>query len=154
VIKQTKTTETVVTEIKKEEGKKEEGNKDEGNKDTSTDKKEDKDWKEGPQGLKFKDLRPGDGKAIKKGSKVRVLYVGQLPNKKVFDKSIEEPGFEFKLGDGDVIQGWEKGLFGMKAGGKRRLVIPPNLAYGEEGSTPDIPPNTALTFTIEVKEVN
>jgi len=91
---------------------------------------------------------------VRKGAKIRVLYVGQLPNKKVFDKSIEDPGFEFKLGDNEVIQGWEKGLFGMKVGGKRRLLIPSNLAYGEEGSSPDIPPNTALTFTIEVKDVN
>jgi len=112
-----------------------------------------KPWKHGPQGLKFKDIRAGDGKPVKKGSKVRVYYVGQLPNKKVFDKSIDGPGFEFKLGAGDVIQGWEKGLFGMKVGSKRRLVVPPKLAYGTEGSLPDVPPNSELTFTIEVKSV-
>lgn len=112
------------------------------------------DWKKGADGLKFKDIRPGDGKAIKKGSTVSVFYVGQLPNKKVFDKKIDGEGFSFKIGGGEVIQGWEKGLLGMKVGGKRRLLIPAKLAYGEEGSQPEIPPNTDLTFTIEVKSVN
>ncbi|ETO30179.1 hypothetical protein RFI_06939 [Reticulomyxa filosa] len=114
-------------------------------------KKEEEEWKKGPEGLKFRDLRVGDGK---KGSKVTVFYVGQLPNKKVFDKLIDGEGFEFKVGGGEVIQGWEKGLLGMKVGGKRRLLIPAKLGYGEEGSEPDIPPNTDLTFTIEVKTVN
>jgi len=103
--------------------------------------------------LKYKDIRAGTGKPLKKGSQVRVYYVGQLGNKKVFDKNIEGPGFEFKVGGGEVIQGWDKGLFGMKAGGKRRLIIPAKLAYGEEGSAPDVPPNSDLTFTIEIKDI-
>jgi len=112
---------------------------------------EDQPWKNGPQGLKFKDVRVGDGKTVQKGSKVRVYYVGQLDNKTVFDKSISGPGFAFTLGAGEVIKGWDLGVNGMKVGGKRRLQIPAKLAYGEGGSQPDIPPNAQLTFTVEVK---
>lgn len=114
-------------------------------------KAEEGSWKNGPQGLKYKDIRVGDGKPVKQGSKVRVYYVGQLDNKKIFDKAIEGPGFQFTLGANEVIRGWEFGVNGMKVGGKRRLQIPPRLAYGEEGSPPDIPPNAQLTFTVEVK---
>jgi len=85
---------------------------------------------------------------------VRVYYVGQLSDKKVFDKSLAGPGFEFTLGAGEVIQGWELGVNGMKAGGKRKLVIPAKLGYGDEGSPPDIPANAELTFTVELKSVN
>jgi len=103
--------------------------------------------------LKYKDIRVGKGTPVKKGAQVRVYYVGQLPNEKVFDQSISGPGFEFKFGAGEVIQGWDKGLSGMKVGGKRRILVPAKLAYGEEGSLPDIPPNTDLRFNIEVKEI-
>jgi len=111
-------------------------------------------WKSFAEGLKYKDIKEGAGKAVRKGSKVSVYYVGQLPNKQVFDKMISGEGLEFKVGGGEVIQGWEKGLIGMKVGGKRRLLVPAKLGYGQEGSQPEIPPNTDLTFTIEVKSVN
>ncbi|ETO30178.1 hypothetical protein RFI_06942 [Reticulomyxa filosa] len=130
-------------------------------------KEKKEEWEEGPEGLKFRDLRVGDGKVEQEKKKIKKqtslikcicvfsdsLLRGQLPNQKVFDKRINGEGFEFKVGRGEVIQGWEKGLLGMKVGGKRRLLIPAKLGYGEEGSEPDIPPNTDLTFTIEVKAI-
>jgi len=102
-------------------------------------------------GIKYRDMKIGDGKAVAKGDTLSVFYVGQTDDKKVFDKAISGTGFEFEFGAGDVIKGWDLGLKGMKVGGKRKLIIPSKLAYGSNGSPPQIPPNADLTFTIEVK---
>ena len=105
-------------------------------------------------GIKFRDMKIGGGDVIKPGDKVRVFYVGQLDDKKVFDKCISGQGFEFNLGKGDVIKGWDMGVKGMRVGGKRKLVIPPKLGYGQAGSPPQIGSNATLTFTIEIKGVS
>mmetsp|Transcript_25998 Transcript_25998/g.42498 ORF Transcript_25998/g.42498 Transcript_25998/m.42498 type:complete len:365 (+) Transcript_25998:148-1242(+) len=105
-------------------------------------------------GIKYRDMKVGDGKVCAQGDKLKVFYVGQTDDKQVFDKCIAGTGFEFNFGKGDVIKGWEMGLKGMRVGGKRKLVIPPKLAYGASGSPPTVPPNATLTFTIEVKGAN
>jgi len=104
-------------------------------------------------GIKYKDIKIGNGEVVKQGQKLNVFYVGQLEDKSIFDKSILSPGFDFVLGKGEVIKGWDEGVKGMKVGGKRRLIIPSNLAYGKTG-TDGIPPNSTLTFTIEIKKIN
>jgi len=105
-------------------------------------------------GIQYKDMQDGKGKEAKKGDKLRVYYVGQTQDKEVFDKAITGNGFEFTLGKGEVIKGWDMGCKGMRVGGKRKLVIPSKLAYGTEGSPPTIPPNADLTFTIMIKAIN
>jgi peptidylprolyl isomerase len=106
-------------------------------------------------GLKYADIKVGDGAEAKVGSKVKVHYTGTLENGKKFDSSLDrnEP-FEVTIGKSRVIKGWTEGLQGMKAGGKRKLVIPPDLGYGAEG-TPGgpIPGNATLIFVIEALEV-
>lgn len=93
----------------------------------------------------------GAGEEAKKGNTVSVNYVGALAEGTVFDSSYDrgEP-FSFTIGAGEVIKGWEKGLIGMKVGGKRRLAIPPQLAYGAQGVPGLIPPNALLLFEIEL----
>merc|ERR1712129_139236 len=86
------------------------------------------------KGLKYRDMKIGKGKSVSKGDKVSVFYVGQLDDKKVFDKAISGNGFEFEYGKGEVIKGWDMGLKNMKVGGKRKLIVPSNLAYGKSGS--------------------
>merc|ERR1712087_592266 len=101
--------------------------------------------------IKYRDMKEGDGEVVSVGDKLKVFYVGQTDDKKVFDKCIAGSGFEFAFGKGDVIKGWDMGLKGMRVGGKRKLVIPPAKAYGAAGSPPNVPPNATLTFTIELK---
>jgi len=102
-------------------------------------------------GLKYADLEVGTGTEVKTGMLVLVDYEGRLANGEKFDSSYDrrEP-FSFKIGASQVIQGWEEGVIGMKVGGKRKLVIPPDLAYGEAGAPPRIPPNATLTFEVKV----
>jgi len=100
-------------------------------------------------GLKVITVAEGEGKVAKKGNRVAVKYVGKLANGKVFDKSTGAP-FSFGLGRGEVIKGWDLGVEGMKEGEKRRLVIPPGLAYGAGGAPPQIPPHSTLTFDVEL----
>ena len=102
-------------------------------------------------GLKYADLEVGTGAEVKTGMLVLVNYEGRLANGEKFDSSYDrrEP-FSFKIGANQVIQGWEEGVIGMKVGGKRKLVIPPDLAYGEAGAPPRIPPNATLTFEVKV----
>ena len=84
-----------------------------------------------------------------------VYYNGKLQkNGKQFDKTDKGPGFKFKLGQGRVIKGWELGIVGMKVGGKRKMTIPPSLAYGAGGAPPQIPPNSTLVFDVELKTLN
>ncbi len=105
-------------------------------------------------GLKYQELKVGTGGTAKAGDTVVVHYTGWLKNGKKFDSSLDrkEP-IEFKLGDGEVIKGWDEGLAGMKEGGKRKLIIPPDLAYGEKGRGKVIPPNAELTFEVELVKI-
>lgn len=100
------------------------------------------------------DLKVGKGKAAKTGDTVRVHYTGTLMDGTKFDSSRDrdEP-FEFQLGKGRVIKGWDEGVVGMKVGGQRTLTIPSDMAYGKRGSPPKIPPNAPLKFDIELVEI-
>lgn len=99
------------------------------------------------------DVKIGAGEEVKSGDTVSVHYIGTLQNGTEFDNSRKrgEP-FQFKIGAGMVIKGWDEGLLGMKVGGQRVLVIPPDKAYGEEGVGP-IPPNSTLVFAIELVDI-
>lgn len=104
--------------------------------------------------FKIEDVKVGDGAEAKENSAVKVHYTGTLKNGKKFDSSRDRDApFEFTIGLGQVIKGWEKGVVGMKVGGQRKLTIPYDLAYGEEGKPPDIPPRATLLFDIELLEV-
>jgi peptidylprolyl isomerase len=105
-----------------------------------------------PKTLVVKDLITGTGPAAANGSNITVNYVGVLyKGGKEFDSSWKRnTTFPFKLGQGSVIPGWDKGLVGMKVGGRRELIIPANLAYGSSGSPPTIPPNAALVFVVDL----
>lgn len=91
----------------------------------------------------------GTGAAVQVGDKIRVNYTGKLQDGSVFDTSVGKAPFEFTLGAGAVIPGWDQGLQGMKVGGKRLLIIPPQLAYGSQGFGP-IPPNATLIFEVDL----
>lgn len=99
------------------------------------------------------DVRLGEGAEVKNGDTVSVHYIGTTQDGVRFDNSYERgTPFEFTVGDGKVIEGWEKGLIGMKVGGQRILVIPSEMAYGNRKVGP-IPPNSPLVFTIELIEI-
>jgi FKBP-type peptidyl-prolyl cis-trans isomerase len=104
--------------------------------------------------LKIEDTKLGQGKQAARGTTVTVHYTGKLTNGKVFDSSLDRrQPFVFDLGAGQVIQGWEKGIVGMKEGGKRTLTIPPHMGYGSSAMGP-IPPNSVLIFDVELLKVN
>ena len=103
--------------------------------------------------FKSTDVKVGTGAEAKDGSTVKVHYTGTLKSGEKFDSSVGREPFEFAIGKGQVIKGWDKGVVGMKVGGKRTLVIPYDLAYGEAGSPPKIPPKATLLFDIELLEV-
>jgi len=99
-------------------------------------------------------VTPGKGPGAANGDKVRVHYVGTLQNGTKFDSSRDrDKPFDFTLGQGQVIKGWDQGVVGMKVGEKRKLVIPPSLAYGPAGR-PSIPPNSTLNFEVELLAIN
>ncbi|MDO8575048.1 MAG: FKBP-type peptidyl-prolyl cis-trans isomerase [bacterium] len=103
------------------------------------------------QGVKIEILREGAGAEAKNGSAVSVHYTGVLENGTKFDSSVDRgTPFEFTLGAGQVIRGWDIGVEGMKIGEKRKLTIPSPLAYGERGAGGVIPPNAALIFEVEL----
>jgi FKBP-type peptidyl-prolyl cis-trans isomerase len=105
-------------------------------------------------GLVVEEVKVGDGPVASSGKVVSVLYTGKLTDGTKFDSSYDHDGkpIEFPLGAGRVIKGWDQGLEGMKVGGKRKLTIPPQLAYGERGMGP-IPPNATLVFDVELTAV-
>jgi FKBP-type peptidyl-prolyl cis-trans isomerase FkpA len=102
-------------------------------------------------GLTYVDEVVGSGASPAKGQRVRVHYTGRLTNGKKFDSSVDrkEP-FEFNIGVGQVIRGWDEGVMSMKVGGKRQLTIPATLGYGARGAPPVIPPDAALIFEVEL----
>ncbi|HEY3281960.1 MAG TPA: FKBP-type peptidyl-prolyl cis-trans isomerase [Armatimonadota bacterium] len=107
-------------------------------------------------GLEYIDLKVGTGPAAKAGQTVTVHYTGWLKDGgKKFDSSVDkgEP-FTFPLGAHQVIGGWDEGVAGMKVGGKRQLIVPPDLGYGPQGFPPDIPPSATLIFDVELLGVN
>ncbi len=104
--------------------------------------------------LAIEDIIIGDGEEVKIGDKVKVNYIGTLLNGTEFDNSYTSGSpFEFTVGSGEVIKGWDEGIVGMKVGGKRKLTIPSSLAYGEKGSGDKIPPNSGLVFEIDLVEI-
>lgn len=101
--------------------------------------------------LKIEDVRVGSGAEVKNGDRVEVNYLGTFLNGQKFDSSYDRnQAFQFSVGAGEVIKGWDLGLVGMKTGGKRILLIPSDLAYGAAGAPGAIPPNTPLKFEIEL----
>lgn len=104
-------------------------------------------------GLQYWDIKVGTGDEAKSGSKVKVHYTGWLTSGKKFDSSIGSAPFDFTIGQGEVIKGWDEGVTGMKVGGKRQLRIPPDLAYGEDGHPPQIPQNATLIFDVQLVAV-
>ena len=108
-----------------------------------------------PSGLKYTDTAVGTGTEATKGKKVSVHYTGWLYNNgqkgNKFDSSLDRgQPFGFALGAGQVIRGWDEGVAGMKIGGKRTLIIPPDLGYGARGAGGVIPPNATLMFDVEL----
>lgn len=102
-------------------------------------------------GLKYKDIVEGTGESPNPGKFVTVHYTGTLTNGKKFDSSLDRgQPYTFVIGKGKVIKGWDEGVMTMKVGGKRKLIIPPDLGYGSRGSGPDIPPNATLLFEVQL----
>ncbi len=104
-------------------------------------------------GLRITELLIGNGELALEGKNVSVNYKGTLENGKEFDSSYGRAPFTFPLGAGRVIKGWDEGVAGMKVGGKRELIIPPSLGYGERGAGGVIPPNATLIFEVELLSV-
>ena len=105
--------------------------------------------------LKIETLKEGTGEGAKNGDKVTVHYTGTLENGTKFDSSVDRgQPFTFTLGVGQVIEGWEKGILGMKVGEKRKLTIPSDMGYGQYGAGEMIPPNATLIFDVEMIGIN
>jgi len=105
-------------------------------------------------GLKYIDIKVGEGKSPASGQMVQVHYTGWLTDGKKFDSSVDRgQPFSFQIGVGRVIKGWDEGVMTMKEGGKRRLIIPSELAYGERGAGGVIPPNATLVFDVDLLQV-
>src|SRR6202166_421500 len=105
-------------------------------------------------GLQYWDIKVGTGEVATEGSHVKVHYTGWLTTGKKFDSSVDaRQPYEFTIGKGEVIKGWDEGVTGMKVGGKRQLRIPPDLAYGAEGHSTVIPPDSTLIFDVRLVDV-
>jgi len=112
-------------------------------------------WTTTPSGLKYRDVLVGKGPVPKQGDDILVNYTGKFTNGKIFDSSVG-PGrgpFELHLGRGEVIKGWDEGIATMHVGGKRKLIIPPDLAYGQQGYPGAVPPNATLLFDVELLKI-
>lgn len=123
--------------------------------DTSTKPKVEVPDEEPPDELECVDVVVGDGATAEEGDQVTVQYVGvNFDDGKQFDASWDSgQPFPFQLGAGNVIPGWDEGVVGMKVGGRRELIIPPDLAYGAQGSPPTIKPNSTLVFVVDLLDV-
>ena len=107
-----------------------------------------------PNGLKYQDLKVGDGTLAESGSSVSVHYTGWLTDGTKFDSSVDRgQPFNFRLGAGQVIRGWDEGVKGMRVGGKRKLTIPPDLGYGSRGAGGAIGPNETLVFVVDAVSI-
>lgn len=107
-----------------------------------------------PSGLQYIDIVEGEGDTPKKGQNVTVHYTGTLESGKKFDSSVDRgTPFNFKIGVGQVIKGWDEGVGTMKVGGRRTLIIPAELGYGARGAGGVIPPNATLIFDVELLDV-
>jgi FKBP-type peptidyl-prolyl cis-trans isomerase FkpA len=107
-----------------------------------------------PSGLRYQDVKVGEGAQAVPDRTVSVHYTGWLTNGEKFDSSRDRnQPFGFNLGAGQVIAGWDEGVAGMKVGGRRKLVIPADLGYGTAGAPPDIPPGATLVFDVELLDV-
>lgn len=106
-------------------------------------------------GLKYVDETVGDGASPNKGDMVSVHYTGFLTDGTKFDSSVDRgQPFQFKIGVGQVIKGWDEGVMSMNIGGKRKLIVPPELGYGARGAGGVIPPNATLVFDVELLGIN
>jgi peptidylprolyl isomerase len=103
--------------------------------------------------VKIEETQVGTGAEAAPGKTLSVFYTGKLDNGKVFDSNVGKAPMTFQLGGGQLIPGFEQGVTGMKAGGKRTITIPPALGYGEQGAGDAVPPNSALVFEIELVDV-
>lgn len=105
-------------------------------------------------GLKYEELADGEGAIAEVGQTVSVHYTGWLTDGTKFDSSLDRRrAFDFPLGKGRVIRGWDEGVTGMRVGGRRKLTIPPQLGYGAAGAGSVIPPNATLVFEVELLEI-
>ncbi len=105
----------------------------------------------GPSTLQIEDITVGTGDTARNGDTVTVHYIGSFLDGRVFDSSVaRNQPYQFRLGAGQVIPGFDQGVAGMRVGGKRRLTIPSSLAYGSQGSPPTIPPNTPIRFEVDL----
>mmetsp|Transcript_653 Transcript_653/g.1788 ORF Transcript_653/g.1788 Transcript_653/m.1788 type:complete len:177 (-) Transcript_653:45-575(-) len=98
----------------------------------------------------IEDVAEGEGQEAAKGDDVAMAYIGTLDDGTEFDRGT---GFRFTIGDGDVIKGWDRGIVGMKVGGRRKLVVSSKLGYGKKGSAPEIPPNATLHFDCTLERI-
>jgi FKBP-type peptidyl-prolyl cis-trans isomerase len=107
-----------------------------------------------PSGVRYTDLKIGEGAEAAAGKIIEVHYIGRLEDGTKFDANPDrERPFTFRLGTGDVIKGWDEGIAGMKVGGKRKVVIPPELGFGKQGVGSVVPPNAVLFYEFELVAV-